>query len=399
MPVTLPDQRSRRRTFVAREGTLVRVHRQSPQGRFTMRATLLLVLLTPLSVAAQTASRHPDRRFVDESVPVTNTLRLGGPRTPLGVSLAEAALATIGREDGPDHFIFGDIANVGTTKKGAIIVVDRKNMDVRLFDDRGQFLQRLGRAGQGPGEFRAPHSLLVTPTDDIWIADMQRRLTVFGPSPDGYRLVRTIPVEIGIRSMCILRGELVANGIALGDPFVIRVLDSLARPVRAFGKLYASPNAVLNVQFAEGGRIACDAANDIIVYASQAALGEVRAYRRDGRAVWRTVIEDVRTNIITETDGGGVRVERSPDGAHSLLSLNVLPGVGIVLQYDLRTAPQMAAREQGETLTILLDARTGAATLASGSWPRLGALSPNRALVVHEDPAPRIESRELRQRR
>ena len=175
------------------------------------------------------------------------------------------------------------------------------------------------------------------------------------------------------------------------------MLDSLARPIRAFGKLYASPNALLNVQFAEG-RIACDAANDIIVYASQAALGEVRAYRRDGQAVWRTVIEDVRSNIITD-DGGGVSVARSPDGAHSLLSLNVLPGVGIVLQYDFRTPAQMAAREQGQTLTILLDARTGAATLASATWPRLGAVSANGALVVYEDPAPRIERRELRQRR
>ena len=372
-----------------------------PNGRCSRQALLVAAAagLMPMATASsQTAGRHPDRRFIDPSVPVTNTLRLGGPRTPLGISLAESASATIGREDGPEHFIFGDIANVGTTQKGTVIVVDRKNMDVRLFDARGQFLQRLGRQGQGPGEFRSPHSLLVTPTDEIWIADMQRRLTVFGPSTDGYRLVRTIPVEIGIRSMCILRGELVANGVALGDPFVIRVLDSLARPIRSFGKLYTSPNAILNVQFAEEGHIACDAANDIIVFASQAALGEVRAYRRDGRPVWRTVIENVRTNVITESDGGGVRVERSPDGAHSLLSLNVLPGVGIVLQYAFRTPAQMAAREQGETLTILLDARTGAATLASGSWPRLGALSANRALVVFEDPAPRIESRELRQR-
>ena len=372
-----------------------------PNGRCSWPAWLVAAatgLLPMATASSQTPNRHPDRRFVDQSVPVTNTLRLGGPRTPLGVSLAEAATATIGREDGPDHFIFGDIANVGTTQKGAVIVVDRKNMDVRLFDVRGQFLQRLGRRGQGPGEFRSPHSLLVTPKDELWIADMQRRLTVFGPSADGYRLVRTIPVAIGIRSMCMLRGELVANGVALGDPFVIRVLDSLARPVRAFGKLYASPNALLNVQFAEG-RIACDAANDIIVYASQAALGEVRAYRRDGGAVWRTVIEDVRSNIITDIDGG-MSVKVSPDGAHSLLSLNVLPDVGIVLQYDFRTAAQLAANEPaGEILTILLDARTGAATLASESWPRLGALSAEGALVVYEDPAPRIETRKLRQRR
>jgi hypothetical protein len=59
----------------------------------------------------------------------------------------------------------------------------------------------------------------------------------------------------------------------------------------------------------------------------------------------------------------------------------------------------MAAREPaGEILTIVLDPKTGAAALSSVSWPRLGAVSGNRALALFEDPAPRIEIRELRNR-
>ena len=361
-------------------------------------ATVLCLALPLSSASSQAVGRHPNRRYVDQSVPVTSSLRLGGARTTQPAALGDNPIATIGREDGPDAFIFGEIASVGTTPQGTVVVVDRKMQDVRLFDSGGRFLQRLGRPGQGPGEFRAPHSLLVTPNGEIWVADMQRRLTVFAPSVDGYRLARTVPTEIGIRTMCFLGDELVVNGISLSDPYAIRVLDESARPIRAFGRIYQSPNAFVNYQFTEG-LVACDSSNDIIVYASPATVGEVRAYRRDGRAVWRTVLEDVRTHVISETEGGGVKVERSPNGAHSLVSLNVVPGVGILLQYGLRTAAQMAAKEPvGEILTIVLDPKTGAATLSSAWWPRLGAVSGNRAFALFDDLAPRIEIRELRNR-
>jgi len=356
-------------------------------------------LATALSVApspaTSQANRHPDPRYVDQSVPATHRLRLAGPGTAHRAALSETTIASIGREDGPEHFIFGEIAGVGTTRQGTVIVIDRKTEDVRLFDARGQFLQRLGRRGQGPGEFRAPHSLLVRPNDEIWIADMQRRLTVFAPSADGYKLAGTLPVEIGIRSMCLLGDDLFVNGVSLGDPYVIRALDASAKQVRAFGTLYSSPNAAVNVQFAEG-KLICDRANDLVVYASPAEVGEVRAYRRDGRAVWRTVIEGVSSNIISDNDGGGVSVQRSPNGAHALVSFNLVPGVGLVLQYGFRTPAQMVAREVGELLTIVLDPKTGAGSLTSQSWPRLGALAGSRAIALFEDPAPRIEIRELR---
>ena len=354
-----------------------------------------LCLAFPLTSArSQSPGRHPDRRYVDQSIPVTTTVLLSGPRTVLTTELT-LPTARIGREDGPEHSMLGEVAGVATNRSGQVIVVDRKSQDVRLFDMRGAFLQRLGRAGQGPGEFRAPHSVIVTPSDEIWIADMQRRLTVFAPTSDGYKLKRTIPTEIGIRSMCYLNGDLIANGIGLGDPFVVRVLDSLARPIRSFGSLYSSPNAMVNYQFSEG-LVTCDATNDLIIYASAAALGEIRAYRRDGRAVWRTVVGDVRANIISDSEGGGLRVERSPEGAHWLISLNLIPGLGVVLQYGFRSPAQMAAKETGSVLTIVIDPQTGKAAVSSVPWPRIAAVTGTQVLAVFEDPVPRLEIRELR---
>jgi hypothetical protein len=357
--------------------------------------TLLLVAGSAVVAAAQ-ANRHPDRRLVDQSIPVTTSLRLSGPRSATVIALGPA-VSTIGREDGPQHSIFGEIASAAITAGGNVVVVDKKTHDVRLFDAKGNFLQRLGRQGQGPGEFRAPHSVLVTPSDEIWIADMQRRLTVFAPSPDGYKLARTIPTsEIGIQSMCLLGDDLIANGVAMGDPYSIRVLDAQARPLRSFARMYSSPNALLNLQFSLEGFLACDAANDLIIYASQAALGEIRAYRRDGTAVWRVALEDLRTNIITESEGG-VSVKQSPDGAHALVSLNVVPGSGIVVQYGFRSFEQMRAKEPASSIiTVIIDPATGSASVSPSALPRLRAVSGTRAIALFEDPAPRLEIRDLR---
>jgi hypothetical protein len=361
-----------------------------------VRSSILTLMLGvgAASVGAGQANRHPDRRFVDQSIPVTATVRLSGPRSGTALALSNT-IVSIGREDGPEELMFGEIASAAGNSRGQVIVVDKRTEDVRLFDAQGKFLKRLGRKGQGPGEFRAPHSLLVTANDEIWIADMQRRLTVFAPSADGYTLARTIPVDIGIRSMCMLSNELIVNGVALGDPHVIRVLDSHARPIRSFGTLYSSPNALLNLQFAEG-KVACDSANDLIVYASSALVGEIRTYRRDGRPVWRVVVEELRSNIITD-EASGISVQRSPNGAHSLVSLTVVPRTGIVVQYGLLTSEQMKAKELPTDIqTIIIDPRTGAAALSPSALPRLGAISGSRGIALFEDPAPRLEIRELR---
>ena len=360
------------------------------------RACFLLALAMPLTPASsQSPGRHPDRRYVDQSVPVTTTVSLTGPRSAIPLALG-ASTVSIGVEDGPEQLMFGEITSAAVNSRGQVVVVDRRTEDVRLFDPQGKFLQRLGKKGQGPGEFRAPHTVLVTPSDEIWIVDMQRRISVFAPSPDGYKLAGTIPVEMSIRSMCQIGSVLVVNGIVLGTPNAVHILHAqTARPQLSFGRLYSSPNEVINWQFMQGKAI-CDVANDLVILATAAELGEVRAYRLDGRPVWRVAMDGIKTNIITDTDRGN-SVAASPDGAHELLSLNLIAGVGAVVQYGFRTPVQMAADEPATNIqTVVIDPRSGAAVLSSAMLPRLGAASGNRVISFFEDPAPRLEIRELR---
>jgi|GEM_PF-3756490 len=375
----------------------MRAHRLSRMAELS-RQVLSLVAVADLCLAQQ-AGTHPDRRYVDESLPVTQRVRIGGPASPLPITMSASPIASIGGEDPTEDYLFADIGGVAITSKGVIAVVDRKVQNLRLFDSRGQLLQKLGRAGQGPGEFRAPHTIVATARDELWVVDMQRRLSVFAPAPSGYAFQLANPVDGGIRGICRVRGQLVANAASTTESTSMRLIDSAGRSLRNFGRLYSSPNAMINFQFAEG-LVACDEASGIIVYASNAALGEIRGYRPSGELAWRTVVDGLEHNVIAETQGGGIQVTAGRNGAHSLLSLVAIPDVGVLLQYGHRTPGQMAAKEGATAaVTILVNPSTGAGTVSSTPLPRVGAVAGSRAVVVIEDPAPHLQVREVARRR
>lgn len=75
---------------------------------------------------------------------------------------------------------------------GSIAVLEQAPAEVRLFDDSGQFIRRIGAEGAGPGEFNSPLGLAALPGDTLLVWDRgSRRLTWF--SLDG-----TMELERGL---------------------------------------------------------------------------------------------------------------------------------------------------------------------------------------------------------
>lgn len=66
-------------------------------------------------------------------------------------------------EPAPDEF--GRITTVSTDKSGTLWVADDLSHDIRVFDTRGALVRRIGREGQGPGEFLSIYSL-------AWVDDV-----------------------------------------------------------------------------------------------------------------------------------------------------------------------------------------------------------------------------------
>lgn len=102
------------------------------------------------------AAARPQGNWVLSTTPA---LELGGP---------DAA--------GPTEF--GEIMGVARLANGDIVVADASNTELRVFRSTGEFLRRIGRKGQGPGEFNAVWSVAAL-GDTIFATDNTGRLNVF----------------------------------------------------------------------------------------------------------------------------------------------------------------------------------------------------------------------------
>jgi hypothetical protein len=170
-------------------------------------------------------------------------------RRPATAALAIALLALIGcgAKDGlPGRINIRDVATIGSDgAEGALssmpesIIRDSAGHFlvatpsqaaaelVGIYDSTGAFVGRIGRLGDGPGEYRRPGLLLHGPHDSVLIVDNdQRRMTVLSPALSYVRSER-----LATRAQDVARGS--GGQLFINAPSYRR--DSIVRPVFLFG--------------------------------------------------------------------------------------------------------------------------------------------------------------------
>jgi len=96
----------------------------------------------------------------------------------------------IGQLDGPEEFLFVNIADVAVNSRGDIYVADSRLNEIRKFDKDGEYLLTIGRPGQGPGEFQSVSILSMNSRDDLIVFDGRSgRISFF--SDDGNHISTT----------------------------------------------------------------------------------------------------------------------------------------------------------------------------------------------------------------
>ena len=104
----------------------------------------------------------------------------------------------IGRTEGDSVYLFGDVWSVAADDEGRVYVGDRIGATIRAYDASGQYLGRIAREGQGPGEIVGwPADLLTGQDGSLTVRDAQR-ITVFVPRepgalPDSLAAIWTLP--------------------------------------------------------------------------------------------------------------------------------------------------------------------------------------------------------------
>ena len=107
-----------------------------------------------------------------------------GPPSGEGVQSAEPAALTEGRRlgglDGPIHETFGSIGMIHPARDGGFLVVDDQVPALHRYAEDGRWIQSIGRVGKGPGEFEDVAGLGTTDEGVVVVYDQSLgRLTVF----------------------------------------------------------------------------------------------------------------------------------------------------------------------------------------------------------------------------
>ncbi len=97
---------------------------------------------------------------------------------------------SIGSED-DDNYLFYDPRNISVDNQKNIYILESGNHRIQKFDKDGNYLQTIGKEGQGPGEFERPYSFVLDKSNNIYVSD-RRKIHFFNPSGE---FIKTIPLS------------------------------------------------------------------------------------------------------------------------------------------------------------------------------------------------------------
>ena len=155
---------------------------QPKQSALLTRANrLCLGLLFALGACGGEGGSGDDRVVTDSAGIEIITLRLTGDNAGMH---EPTLLLDLGLTEGAEEFVLAGVAGAVQLSDGRIVVANGVTSELRFYSETGEFLQRVGHAGEGPGEFRDIAFLDVLPGDTIIVYDARlRRTSLFGPDP------------------------------------------------------------------------------------------------------------------------------------------------------------------------------------------------------------------------
>jgi hypothetical protein len=149
----------------------------SPSPLPMSRACRPLAVLGVLAVSLLLQPALAPAAAAQGTIPV---VRLPAADVPLTADMPVAF--TIGRAEGADHEMFGQIMAVAFDASDNLYVLDRMNYRVMVYDRNGRFVRQMGSRGGGPGEFQMPLGLAVAPDGTAYVTDLMRAaVSTFGP--------------------------------------------------------------------------------------------------------------------------------------------------------------------------------------------------------------------------
>ena len=100
--------------------------------------------------------------------------------------LSPKPLVQIGVIEGDPNYELFDARSSIRLQNGRMVVLNGGASELRMFDAKGKFLKKIGRKGNGPGEFRSPQRVYYTHRDSILVYDAYGEKEVHLDGQGGY---------------------------------------------------------------------------------------------------------------------------------------------------------------------------------------------------------------------
>jgi hypothetical protein len=127
-------------------------------------AVALIAALAWLTSAAEAAWKGTEKE-------IDGVLHVMNPAEPMNGKAAielEELWRLGGDTDNEDEF-FGLISRITTDEDGNVYLLDTQLSEVKVFSPDGEYINTLGREGEGPGEFRRPTGMFFVPGGNLGI--------------------------------------------------------------------------------------------------------------------------------------------------------------------------------------------------------------------------------------
>lgn len=120
------------------------------------------------------------------------------PENPLyGTFKFELSPPLIIGSETDDHYFFSSLRKIIADNDGRIYALDNKAARIQVYNKNGEYIETIGRKGQGPGEFSVPYNFFMDEKGNLFVLDtMARKIIVFS---DDWKYVKSISFnEIGL---------------------------------------------------------------------------------------------------------------------------------------------------------------------------------------------------------
>lgn len=162
--------------------------------------------------------------ITENGIPVIYNPKQPVPAKGTPVRLIPRQDLIIGQSSGDENYVFSTLDSIQVDNEGNIFALDLKECKIKVFDKDGKHLRTFGKKGPGPGEWRAPWRMHLTPDGRLAILDSgNKRIAFYSPRGECLSEISTARWDF-LQMRIDSRSHIYADNLAFSDKGVSQKL-------------------------------------------------------------------------------------------------------------------------------------------------------------------------------